>query len=1049
MPGNEVGDRIHNFLGQESLSRGQHQSQVIDSTWPGLNNNLWVGNQRQAGGPLVSSLKNLSVHQLESDRGHSGQSSSLQHELNFTQSDLRPEIARSQLQNQAYAQGHESFQARHNETNLLGVEMAHRGLSLLDSLIGNGPNFHKKNSLRLESTGSPINYDLIEGQQQFSGKHPGLVQPLSSQQSGMTDMQLLQQQAILQELQKHQLPKPQFQLPEARQLSSANQVSSVVKQVSDSLSPALINGVPVHDASNYSWHPEHMTPNANFLQHGASPAVQVSSGMFSPEQGRMRLTGLVPQQVDQSFYGISTSGARGNPYQYSSVQMDKPLMQQVPASGYSFLDSQYAMFSDQVGLQDGTSVSRQGDQDNNVFGAAQGLNSIFHSENLLQMVIEPKNAVMQESPWRQEHCSPPQTPLEKSAIQVSSVQSVATLDPTEEKILFGSDDSMWDILGKSTNLGSGLDGTDSLGGFPSVQSGSWSALMQSALAETSSNDTRVQEQWSGSDMHCCEPLKGNLPASIVNDGSKQQSPGADNDLPDASLLKSNPLSMDNSDVPENNASQNPASMQRDIEASGHSVRSNNAEHQNHSLLHQVQAVRNIEVDPSNRSIKRFKGPPADSSLDSQQVSSPGAEQLSYGSNSLMRDGLVNNPLVPSGDSKMLSCLSNIGDNHETQLSANTLAFLRDNSQHFSNSNNSAANIRGEHSQISLQMVLSWFDQYGAIKNGKMFPIHDAQKTALNGTEKAFIGARSSDSLHVHSSEQLNAAADANPLDKAQQSSKFMPVATEYISPHSQPPDVTSQNLVTVRAMKRKIMTFEFLPWHKEVTQGSQRPQNISVAEVEWAHAANRLNEKVENEPEMIEDWPPVPGSKRRLVLTTQLLQQLICAPPRVVLSADASKNYETLAYFVARSVLGDACSTAYIPESDTAVPPHSGSILPEKLREQRNQSILKAAEEFIVRAKMLENGLQSLVNRASILDLRLECQDQEKVSVITRFAKFHSRGQAEWIGTSSSPNFVAKVNRFLGQRYVLAVPMPRNLPDRDQKHIGMFPHCRPLMQVNP
>ncbi|KAB2055451.1 hypothetical protein ES319_A11G038600v1 [Gossypium barbadense] len=996
MPGNEVGDRIHNFLGQESLSRGQHQSQVIDSTWPGLNNNLWVGNQRQAGGPLVSSLKNLSVHQLESDRGHSGQSSSLQHELNFTQSDLRPEIARSQLQNQAYAQGHESFQARHNETNLLGVEMAHRGLSLLDSLIGNGPNFHKKNSLRLESTGSPINYDLIEGQQQFSGKHPGLVQPLSSQQSGMTDMQLLEQQAILQELQKHQLPKPQFQLPEARQLSSANQVSSVVKQ------------------------------------HGASPAVQVSFGMFSPEQGRMRLTGLVPQQVDQSFYGISTRGARGNPYQYSSVQMDKPLMQQVPASGYSFLDSQYAMFSDQVGLQDGTSVSRQGDQDNNVFGAAQGLNSIFHSENLQQMVIEPKNAVMQESPWRQEHCSPPQTPLEKSAIQVSSVQSVATLDPTEEKILFGSDDSMWDILGKSTNLGSGLDGTDSLGGFPSVQSGSWSALMQSALAETSSNDTRVQEQWSGSDMHCCEPLKGNLPASIVNDGSKQQSPWADNDLPDASLLKSNPLSMDNSDVPENNASQNPASMQRDIEASGHSVRSNNAEHQNHSLLHQVQAVRNIEFDPSNRSVKRFKGPPADSSLDSQQVSSPGAEQLSYGSNSLMRDGLVNNPLVPSGDSKMLSCLSNIGDNHETQLSANTLAFLRDNSQHFSNSNNSAANIRGEHSQISLQMVLSWFDQYGAIKNGKMFPIHDAQKTALNGTEKAFIGARSSDSLHVHSSEQLNAAADANPLDKAQQSSKFMPVATEYISPHSQPPDVTSQNLVTVRAMKRKIMTFEFLPWHKEVTQGSQRPQNISAAEVEWAHAANRLNEKVENEPEMIEDWPPVPGSKRRLVLTTQLLQQLICAPPRVVLSADASKNYETLAYFVARSVLGDACSTAYIPESDTAVPPHSGSILPEKLREQRNQSILKAAEEFIVRAKMLENGLQSLVNRASILDLRLECQDQEKVSVITRFAKFHSRGQAEWIGTSSSPNFVAKVNRFLGQRYVLAVPMPRNLPDRVQ-----------------
>ena len=77
---------------------------------------------------------------------------------------------------------------------------------------------------------------------------------------------------------------------------------------------------------------------------------------------------------------------------------------------------------------------------------------------------------------------------------------------------------------------------------------------------------------------------------------------------------------------------------------------------------------------------------------------------------------------------------------------------------------------------------------------------------------------------------------------------------------------------------------------------------------------------------MIQDWPPVLISKGRLILTTQLMQQLLRAPPRVVLSADASKNYETVVYFVARSVLGDTCSTAYITESDTAaVPPDSGS----------------------------------------------------------------------------------------------------------------------------
>ncbi|GMJ04937.1 hypothetical protein like AT5G07980 [Hibiscus trionum] len=1022
MSGNEVGDRIHNFLGQESLSHGQQQSQVIDSSWPGLSNNMWVGSQRQAGGPLVSSLKNLSFHQLalaESNRGHSGQSSRLQHEPNFTQSDPRPEIARSQLQNQSpiangYMQGRESFQARQNETNLLGLDTAPTGSSSLGSPIGNDPNFHKNNSLRLESTESPINYDLIGEQQLFSGKHPGMIQPFPRQQSGMTDMQFLQQNAIMQELQRHQLPKPQFQLPEVRQSSTANQVSSV-KQLSDSLSPAPIDGVPVHDASNYSWKLEDMAPNSNCLQHGASPAMQGSSGMFSPGQGRMCLMGMVPQQVDQSFYGISTSSARGNAYQYSSVQMDKPLMQQVPANSCSFLDNQHDMFSDQVGLQDGTSVSRQCDQDNHVFGkvAGQGLNSVFHSENFQQMVIQPKTTVMQESPQRQEHCSPPETSLKNSANQVSSSQNVALLDPIEEKILFGSDDSMWDILGKSTNVGSVLDGSDSLVGFPSQQSGIWSALMLSAVAETSSNDIGVQEQRSGLDMQNYDPPTGNMPASTVNDGSTQQLAWADNNLANASLLNSKPLSMSNTNklvLPENNASQNSASMQRNTDGFGCYSRPNNA-------VHQEQAMKDIEVDPSNRSIKRFKGPPPDSSLEAQQVSSQGAEKLSYGSNALMRDAQVNHhPLVPSGDSKVPSSLSNTGNSHETLLSANMLAFVQNDSQHFSNSDKSAANIRGGHSQISPQMAPSWFDQYGAIKNGKMSPVYDAQKVSMmNATEKAFIVGRASDSMHVHSSEH-----DAGPLDRVQQSSNFMPIVTEYISPHSLPPDIGSQNLVAARAMKRKSMTFEVLPWHREVTQGSQRPQNISVAEVEWARAANRLIEKVEDEPQVIEDWPPVLRSKRRLVLTTQLLQQLLNAPPRVILSADASKNYETLAYFVSRSVLGDACSTAYVPESDAAILPCSGSILSEKQRDQRNQSILKAAEEFIIRAKMLEDSLQSLVKKASVLDLRLECQDQEKVSIITRFAKFHSRVQADG------------AHKFFGQRYVTALPMPRNLPDRVQ-----------------
>ncbi|KAL4383351.1 hypothetical protein GQ457_15G006170 [Hibiscus cannabinus] len=1730
MPGNEVGESIHNFLGQDSLPLGQHHSQLVDSTWSGLSNNLCVGSQRQVGYP-VSNLKNFSVNQLaEFDRGHSGQTSSLQPGLS-----MRPEIARNQSSiANGYMQVHQAFQARQNETNFLGGT-ASRCLSVLDSHMKNGPDLHEKNSFRSESTESPITNHFLGGQQEVNRQHPGMIQYLPSQQSGITDMQLLQKQSILkqmQEFQRQQLPNPQFQLPEARQLSSLNQVSSFVKQGSDNLSPAPINGVHVHDASNYSCQPELMTPNANWLQHDAFSATLGSSGgfMFSPEQGQVRLMGLVPQQDNQSFNGVLNSDARGNQYQYLSVQMDKPLSQQLPPSSNSFPDNLFAKFSDQVGLQDGALVSRQSDQVKNLFGAAalQGSNNVFHSENLQQMTTQSKNTGMESHGRQEEHLRQSETSLEKSEVQAVHFQNVTSLDPTEEKILFGSDDSVWDILGKSTNMGAVVDGTDTFGEFPSLQSGSWSALMQSAVAETSSNDLGVQEEWSGLAMQSSEPPSGNMQSSIATDGSKHQLPGVDNNLQNALTLNSesipmsadanvnhdfcntlgiqqfgvqtaneqggrmhndscqrfvqqlteerskwldrsalekpvaesaqlfgnvahshdvqasaksisshqsmsifnscgqpynkangwnfvesasrnggaisksqdieslpqpfhrdhkgvtfeerghgsdldrpvheanvgpwnvntglgspqmnmegsdpanvaaltdtrttrvnkessqqlpkghnlnhwknidskvnfgisrgsskyqqnldkspqsfdssgnncldtgmseanmeNPNVMDTSNdsfrsnlshhtstggiidngwldandpqaveqkssvhgtknlshmqakaqhvsqgmkgpdqgyfvqsnytshaagestetekgcfpgiqvdeapskssnsgsapdrpfgnfvpskttsisqnmlellqkvdqprgpgtathltssernqssempdaetsdgsvgqfqhnrpsssqsfglqlgppsqrftipdcpilsqsspqglnsinsvhtspevgrkdhallgpasvqsstrgasqgdirnnilsvsghtynissqhnisgnvssgftsdypyleshlqhqlatdlgnqvipnkhvnahfsglasqskwiddsfekvasetrpryssqnhardpdrqfpvleampasqpsamaessqqaaftnmpnvwtsvsaahllgaqssqasqnllkrhqqsnsnsetalprakklddqiawaggsgppefpagsakpensvgeeqpakvqqlLPETDASQNPASAQRDIETFGRSLRPNNIVHQRYSLLHQMQAMENIEIDPSNRSAKRFRGPSPtlESSLDAQQVSQ-GADQLSYGSSNMVRDALVNFPIVPSGDY------------HETQLSANdAMPFAQNDSLHVSNANTSAGSLRGKNSHIRPQMSPSWFDRYGAFKNS----IYDAKKIAMmKATDNTFIVGRPSDSLHALDSNEQVIAADASQLDDTRQNSNILPIASKHISCHLLRPGIPYQNLIVVSAKKRKSMTFELVSWHREVTQGCRRPQNISVSEAEWAHSANRLTEKVEYEPEMIEDWSPVLRSKRRLILTTQLMQQLHCAPPRVVLSADARKSYETEVYFVARVGLGEACGTAYIPESDTAVPSGSGSTLSEKLKE-RTQSFLKSAEEFVVRTKKLENDLQSLEKRASILDLRLECHDLEKVSLINRFAKFYGRGQAERVETSLSSDVIASPPKFFLQRYVSALSMPRNLPDKVQ-----------------
>lgn len=58
----------------------------------------------------------------------------------------------------------------------------------------------------------------------------------------------------------------------------------------------------------------------------------------------------------------------------------------------------------------------------------------------------------------------------------------------------------------------------------------------------------------------------------------------------------------------------------------------------------------------------------------------------------------------------------------------------------------------------------------------------------------------------------------------------------------------------------------------------------------------------------------------------------------------------------------------------------------------------------------------------------MEVQDVEKISIINRFAMYHSRLQADGADTSSLQNS----QKPFPQRYVTAVPLPRNLPDSAQ-----------------
>ncbi|RZR82770.1 hypothetical protein BHM03_00009277 [Ensete ventricosum] len=123
----------------------------------------------------------------------------------------------------------------------------------------------------------------------------------------------------------------------------------------------------------------------------------------------------------------------------------------------------------------------------------------FQQLNNLQHSIQ-----FQEFHGRQEQDDAVGNLVEKQESQVGTSSGVASLDPIEQKLLFGTeDDDNWG-LSFGGSLTSVMDGdvhghsseNDYFGSFPSVHSGSWSALMQEAV-QASTSDKGVQEEWSG------------------------------------------------------------------------------------------------------------------------------------------------------------------------------------------------------------------------------------------------------------------------------------------------------------------------------------------------------------------------------------------------------------------------------------------------------------------------------------------------------------------------------------------------------------------------
>ncbi|OMP07812.1 hypothetical protein COLO4_07020 [Corchorus olitorius] len=557
----------------------------------------------------------------------------------------------------------------------------------------------------------------------------------------------------------------------------------------------------------------------------------------------------------------------------------------------------------------------------------------------------------------------------------------------------------------SASLPPSMDPTDSSinstkGGYGEMQVGKERSLQQMSSEMTSStqpaSSSQVEEP---SQKHCIDGSV--LPSS-------------------SSLAHSNQEVLDEMKHDNNQAFM---TSERNLSPVAHSLKSSGSQ-QNYSLLHQIQAMPTVQTDPSK------------STHDNQQVSSMVGQQL-HEHNLRLRnsmDGGSNS--AAAGDNKILSFFT--GSREDPSVKALSQSALRNipthemvrfgqNSSHSQPTSSSYVTIHTTHGQGNLNMAPSWFKQHGTFRNGQLLSMSDRITKSVPGQ---FSLLKASQNLNVHTSLGQIDAVEASQTAIAGPSSATTLVVDEHFSAPYVLPSSSNNQIIGITRPKKRKATFELLPWCKEVSQSSQKLQNISVSEIAWAEATNRLPEKVEDEVEILEDMHPVLRSKRRLVLTTQLMQLLLHPAPASILRADATSTYDSVSYFVSRVALGDTCSLCSGVKNNMQISADNNNTIsesenPKTSERTGDQKILEVIEDLTERAKNLENNFQRLDKKVSVLDIRLECQELERFSVINRFARFHIRGQGDTSGAASS----SAVHKPVPQRYVTAIPMPRNLPE--------------------
>ncbi|KAL6645110.1 hypothetical protein ACP70R_016718 [Stipagrostis hirtigluma subsp. patula] len=449
----------------------------------------------------------------------------------------------------------------------------------------------------------------------------------------------------------------------------------------------------------------------------------------------------------------------------------------------------------------------------------------------------------------------------------------------------------------------------------------------------------------------------------------------------------------------------------------------NIQQQNYSLLHQVQAMRHTDIDPGNAVGK------ADIGSDASQIEWKSGQRFAHVANNSAKPSTDNtgSPGAPGSfpsDMKMLSFAPRNNEDRNSsmpsqlpsgELPSQSMVTARNDHQNqvqpIGTSAASNSVDRNERPRISPQMAPSWFGHYGNYRNGQNLAMLNAQKTAAlpyNFPKASWNIDNNSVEHRVESGQSVRPG-------------HYIPSTRIEVSI---PSDAKATSMMR-RPKKRKSTESALVSWHKLI-ESPQKLRNISTSEMDWAWAANRLTEK--DDTETLEDSPLNYLPRRRLILTTQLIQQLLPAIPATVLRAQAVSAYESATYTLSMLTLRDACSMASsLYNSCSPVDDENNPSEQTTSAKRMEDKVSKAVEVFVGRIQKMENDFISLNKRASVLDVQLECQDLERISIVNRLGRFHGRNHAAAVEGSSTSEMIPR--RIFPERHVMSFAVPGNLPE--------------------